>query len=113
MSDCIPKFDSVINFDCVRDIIADVRAGTVSTASIQKGLWVVGSVLNVFTKAPVIAALDDDKTSLQIANELESLLDSTPIVAQGTGSGQPVSLSIDPALIFQIIQLIIKLLQNK
>lgn len=113
---CTPNFDTTVNFECIRDLISEVRTKTITTASIQKALWVVGGILNVTSVVPIFgtpigesgAWMDTDVSTDELVETIDAMLDHTPIVFTGSSGPQ-----LDPALIFAIVKLIFQLLQGK
>jgi len=109
---CSPNFDSGLNFECVLDIIKDVRANAVTTATVQKGLWVVGSMLNSSSKIPMAVQGDDEDVCIEdLCDDIEALIESAknpdPQVVQGPGPA-----AIDPLMVISIIQLLLKLFKK-
>lgn len=110
---CSPNFDSGLNFECVLDIIKDVRANAVTTATVQKGLWVVGSLLNSSSKIPMVAqdSGEEEQDIFALCDDIEALIESAknpdPQVVQGPGPA-----AIDPLMVISIIQLLLKLFKK-
>lgn len=106
---CEPKFVPGFDFDCVKDIISDVRAGKVSVASAQKALWVAGGAVALFAPAGPIGPFASPVAGEVADMSAEELCDA--LEAKGQGFGADVA-AIDPATVLMIIQLVWKILQN-
>lgn len=96
---CVPAFSPGLDFDCVKDIIADVRSGAIGVVTVQKALWVAGSAVALFQPAPVTLS---DKSLEEVAEDLDKALS-----VRASEQAQ-----LDPATIIMIIQLVWKLLQQ-
>lgn len=70
---CDTKFEKGLDFECVKDIIADVRAGTASVDTVKKGLWVLGCGAEFFVPT-VIGEEDSPKTLDELCNDLEGAM---------------------------------------
>jgi hypothetical protein len=106
MAECDPQFDSTINFDCIRKLIREVRAGNLGLSVIQLILWIIGSLINVTLPTPSFAdaAPAEPSTIEEALSNIEMYLDTTPVV---TTNG---TTSISPVLLAALVQLLIKLL---
>lgn len=102
------KFEAQLDFECLKDIIADIRKGAVSLDTAKKGLWVAGCALELYSPSnlPIIAesSVEADRSLMALADELEAL-----IPAEGAVQA-PVT--IDPATVIMIVQLVWKLIQS-
>lgn len=106
---CNPSFGSGLDFECLREIIADIRSGNVSVSTVQKGLWILGCALGTFVSVPPVFG---DQPSEQDA-DLETLCNQLESVAltRNTYADDPAK-AVDPATIILIAQLVWKLLQQ-
>jgi|LauGreDrversion4_2_1035121.scaffolds.fasta_scaffold10027_16 hypothetical protein len=103
---CTPKFDSGFSFECLREIIADVRSGSVSLSTVQKGLWVLGSAMQNFSPTPGLFGDEPDMSEEELCNSLEAVAFPTE------GYGDDPAKAIDPATVILIAQLVWKLIQQ-
>lgn len=101
---CTPQFDSAIQFECVKDILAAIRNPTGDwKANGKKAAWVLGCALELFDGSetpPIVVAAD---TSLEdLAAQVEDSIGSD-VTTQ----------AINPALVALIIELILKFLASR
>jgi hypothetical protein len=98
---CEPMFEKALSFECVRDIIADVRAKSISVETIKKSLWTVGCGVEYFSPSmPPVIGSEEDLTIEELCDKLESA-----ITIQS--SEEPAK--IDPATILVLVQLFWKI----
>lgn len=97
---CVPAFSPGLDFDCVKDIIADVRSGSVGVATVQKALWVAGNA-SAFFQPPVIGS-SGDLSLEEVADELDK--------AMAFKSNEPAK--VDPATVILVLQLVWKIVQQ-
>ena len=106
---CTPKFGTGLDFECLREVIADIRSGTASVATIQKGLWILGSALGTFVSVPSVfgdSPVAEDADLETLCNQVESVT-----LTQSTFGDDPAK-AVDPATIILIAQLVWKLIQQ-
>jgi hypothetical protein len=105
---CEPKFVGGFDFACVTELIADVRAGSVSVGTIQKGLWVVGNALSFFSPdkpvGPFASVASEEVAWMSVSELCDALEAKQP-------AGAMDAAAIDPATILMIVQLVWKLIQ--
>jgi len=103
---CTVNFDKTIGFDCIQDIILDVRNGKITVDTVKKGLWALGCSVEFFSPRQLIgdSLNQEEKTMEQLCDELEAALP-----AQGFGSeeedkaGNPLVWISLASLIWQVI----------
>lgn len=106
---CTPKFGNGLEFECLREVIADIRSGTASVATVQKGLWILGSALGTFVSVPPVfgdSEVVEDADLETLCNQVESVT-----LTQNT-FGDDSAKAVDPATIILIAQLVWKLIQQ-
>jgi|GEM_PF-3142403 len=109
---CDPKFVKEIDWDCVKELIAHVRSGKVSVCCLEKGLWIAGCALSLFSKddsVPVPVPVPFGE-SVEADRSLEGLCDAIEASVPVEGAIQGPA-SLDPATVLMIIQLVWKLVQ--
>jgi hypothetical protein len=106
---CLTKFEKGLDFNCVKCLIDDVRSGSVSTHTIQTGLWIVGCGVEFFDdkSSPVIG--DANLTEVEMCDQIEANLN---LESFGAKEEEEVK-AIDPALIWMIAQLVWSLLKKR
>lgn len=105
---CEPKFEPAFSFECIMEIISDVRSGSVSTATVQKGLWIIGNGLASIGPRPIgpLGPTMQEVSDMPIEDICTSL-ETRYLVA-----GSEPSAAIDINTIMLIAQLVFKLLKN-
>jgi hypothetical protein len=109
MSDHVTHFEPGIDYECLKAIIADVRAGSVSVDTVLHGLWVSGCALALFAGKPPIGLSEEDlaikSLSLtQLCDEVEQNVIPAASVA--------TTAAIDPATVLLILELVYKLFKQ-
>ena len=100
---CAPQFEGNLQFECVREIIAEIRAPSGQWLQVaKKAAWVLGCAIEMIDGqvVPFGGPKSDDLESL--ANEVEAKI----------GSGV-VSFALDPSLVALIIELILAFLRSR
>jgi hypothetical protein len=101
---CQPVFEKKISFECVQDLIADVRSGTVTVETAKKGLWLAGCGMEFFApKAPIGDVDLADLTDEELCDAIEVAVK----VVKADDKSQ-----IDPATVLMIIQLVWNILKQ-
>lgn len=105
---CSPQFAESIPFECVMEIISDIRNPSENWMDLlEKAAWVLGSCVSVLGKKQVYGTHTQHKVGIKtLANKVEAGL------MQHSTKGV-YGLEIDPALIMMIIQLILKWLSSR
>jgi hypothetical protein len=94
-------FEKTLSFECVKDIVADVRAKSISVETVKKVLWTVGCGVEYFSPSmpPVIGA-EEDLTVDELCDKLEASM---------AMQSADESTKIDPATILVLVQLFWKI----
>ena len=105
---CIPAFEKNLDFECIKEIIFDIRNGEMSAETVKRGLWVLGCGVEFFVPKTIIgdSSSVDDKSMLELCDDLEMCMQ------QPFGSEEnPEEPSQNPliwislaGLVFQVIQ---------
>lgn len=101
---CSANFDKTLSFECIQEIILDVRSNAVSVETVKKGLWALGCTVEFFSPRQIIRGDEEEKTMEQLCDELEAMLP-----AQGFGSdendksGNPLIWISLASLVWQVI----------
>lgn len=98
---CSPKFENKIPFDCIMQIITDVRNGTSKPLTIgMNAMWVLGCIGQTLgglpEEDPVVAAMDNQQMAEQLSEQI---------------GGDEISVAaLDPATWAMLIQLLLRLI---
>lgn len=101
-----------VNFECLRDVINDVRSGSVNVTTIRKATKVMDSLLATFAPnevPPVIAmqATADNREPRSLVDQIDAQLNAMPeTAAAATGLADAVNPAI-LALVMQLLQALI------
>lgn len=101
---CQPMFEKTLNFECVQDIISDVRNKNVTVGTIKKGVWVLGCGLEFFQPVP-IGEEESEKSA-------EELCDAIEVSLKVVRDHENDSAKIDPATLWMIAQLVWTLIKE-
>lgn len=104
---CSPEFPKSIPFDCVMEIISDIRNPSENWMDLlEKSSWVIGSCVSVLGKQQIFGSNVLSKTNIKtLANDVEKLIKDSEVKGFG--------FSIDPALVMMILQLVLKWLVSR
>jgi hypothetical protein len=101
---CNVTFDKSMGFECVQDIILDVRNNRISVDTVKKGLWVLGCNIEFFSPRQVIGNFEENKTLEQLCDEVEASLPQQGFGSEEQESGNPLIWIGIAQLVWQIIQ---------
>lgn len=102
---CEPKFEPGLNFDCLKEVIKEVRTGSINVSTALKALHMAGCALAMLPSSNPVGPFgdySDDMTQEQLCDVLEQYT-----LSQGVSVS-----SIDPAMVIMIIQLVWKIIKN-
>jgi hypothetical protein len=94
-------FEKTLSFECVQDIVADVRAKSISVDTVKKLLWTVGCGVEYFSpNMPPVIGAEEDLTAEELCDKLEAAMMPQDAEEQA---------KIDPATILVLVQLFWKI----
>lgn len=106
---CDVKFEKSLGFDCIQEIISDVRTGNLTPETVKKGLWALGCGVEFFLPTPLMMGQTEEtqtKTMEELCSEIEGCL---PMY--GSEKQDEEKVQINPLLFIALVQLVIQVIQ--
>lgn len=111
---CGVNFDKVLSFDCIQEIILDVRNNSITAETVKKGLWALGCGVEFFAPKQLIGDdSEENKTIEQLCDDLEMAM--SPVVF-GVEQSEEEKANLNPLVWISLAQLVwqvIKTLRNR
>lgn len=105
---CEPRFEAKLDWDCVKELISDVRNNNVGLCCVTKGLWIAGCAVAIIdsdtNSGPFGYTVTLDTSVEDICNSLELMIPKED-VAMDSGK-------LDVNTLVLLVQLVWKLIQS-
>lgn len=98
---CAPKFEPGVKWDCIKEIIAEVRGGGTSLATAKKLAWVIGCAIDQFDGETSTVQVEVPETADGCADRLSEI------------ENQPSTQAVNPELIAILLKLLQLWLANR